>query len=214
VKREPTSTQGKPALDEETFQQLLAAANVLQQQNDSVLVKEPRADYVQTLSAGAIAENVGPIQVVPLTPETVANLVVPLEPQPKPAHLARLAHRYRTLGRRSFLTDELFWKAATVAAVAAVSALLLGATIYHFSPLPSGLAPSSEVVQQQVPFRRTKRIVTVPAQSGAVGTKTVVIEQPAATKTYGNEADVVAKDTVVRYGTYPAAPHLQAREKP
>jgi hypothetical protein len=56
--------------------------------------------------------------------------------------------------------------------------------------------------------------VTVPAQSGAVGAKTVVIEQPAATKTYGNEADVIAKDTVVRYDTYPAAPRLQGREKP
>jgi hypothetical protein len=247
VKRESTSTLDKPVLDEETFQQLLAAANILQQHNDGLRVKEPKADYAQTLSDGAIAENVRPIHVVPLTPETVAHPVAPREPQPKPAHLARLAYRYRTVGKRSSLTDELFWKAATVVAVAAVSALLLGATINRLSPLPGRLALPSEVVQQQVPFRRTKRIVTAPAQSGAVGTKTVVMEPPMTPKTgsrrtavadqppgsratpaspqkttvnptrpystYGSEADIVAEDTVVRYGTRSAAPRLQARKK-
>jgi hypothetical protein len=246
VKRESTSTLDKPVLDEETFQQLLTAANILQQHYDRLRVKEPKADCVQTLADRAIAENVGPIHVVP--PETVAPPVVSLERQPKAAHLARVAYRYRTLGKRLSLTDELFWKAATVVAVAAVSALLSGMTIYRLSPLPSGLAVSSEVVQQQVPFQRTKRIVTVPAQRGAVGTKTVVTEPPTTLRTgsrrtvvadqpprswaipasaqkttvnpnrphstHESEADVVAKDTVVRYSTSPAAPHLQARKQP
>ena len=66
-----------------------------------------------------------------------------------------------------------------------------------------------------------------------LGTKPVVMEQPMATKTgetpaatqttvnpnrphsiYESEADVVAKDTVVRYGTGSAVPHRQAENNP
>ncbi len=123
MKRQSLTTQGKPVLDEGTFHQLLAAAFTLQQHSDRLLVKEPKADCAQILSDGAIAENVRSIHVVPLSPETVAHPVPPLEPHPTPTHLARLPYRYRILGRRSSLRDDLFWKAAIVVAVAAVSAL-------------------------------------------------------------------------------------------
>jgi len=206
VKQESTSTQNKPVLDEETFQQLLAAANMMQQHNERLLVKKPKADYTETLSAGAIAENVRPSHVVPLTPETLAHPVA--SPKPKVAHLARLAYRYRALGNRSSLTDKLVWKAATVVAVTSVSALLLGATIYRFSPLPAGLALSSEVVQQQVPFQRTKRVATLPASIQ----KPIV--RPIHLPTNGSEADIVAEDTLVRYDTHPTTPRLQAQKKP
>jgi hypothetical protein len=81
VKRKPTSTQGKPVLDQGAFHQLLAAAYMLQEHHDRLLEKEPKADCA-ALSAGAIAENVRPIQqVVPLTPGPVAAVpVLPLEP--------------------------------------------------------------------------------------------------------------------------------------
>ena len=79
MKRKPTSTQGKPVLDQEAFQQLLAAVYVLQEQHDRLLEKEPKVDCA-ALSNGAIAESVGAIQpVVPLTPERVAIPVLPLE---------------------------------------------------------------------------------------------------------------------------------------
>jgi hypothetical protein len=79
VKQKPTSTQGKPVLDEGAFQGLLAAVYILQEHHDRLLEKEPKADCA-ALSDGAIAENVRPIQqVVPLTPERVA-VRVPLEP--------------------------------------------------------------------------------------------------------------------------------------
>ena len=80
MKRKPTSSQGKPVLDEGAFQQLLAAVYILQEHHDRLLEKEPKADCA-ALSDGAIAENVRPIQqVVPLTPERVAVPVLPLEP--------------------------------------------------------------------------------------------------------------------------------------
>ena len=80
MKRKATSTQGKPVLDEAAFQQLLAAVYILQEQHDRLPEKELKADCA-TLSDGAIAENVRPIQqVVPQTPERVVVPVLPLEP--------------------------------------------------------------------------------------------------------------------------------------
>jgi hypothetical protein len=79
VTRKPTSSQGKPVLDEGALQQLLAAVYMLQEHHDRLLEKDPKADCA-ALSDGAIAENVPPIQqVVPLTPERVAVPVLPLE---------------------------------------------------------------------------------------------------------------------------------------
>src|SRR6266852_5032737 len=112
VKRQRPTTQDKPVLDQGTFHQLLAAAFTLQQQNDRLLVKERKADCAQIPPDAAIAERVRSIPVVPLTPETVTQPVPPLEPQPMPTHLARRAYRFIILGKRSFLTDDLFWKAA------------------------------------------------------------------------------------------------------
>jgi BON domain len=77
VKRKPTSTHGKPALDGVAFQQLLGAVYILQEHHNRLLNKEPKADC-DVLSDGAIAENVRPIQQgVPPTP--VAIPVLPAE---------------------------------------------------------------------------------------------------------------------------------------
>lgn len=96
-------------------------------------------------------------------------------------------------------SDELFWRAATGLAMAAVSALLLVASSDRLSPVPSQLVLPSDVVQQQVPFRRAPHIVTVPTQGGGVGIKTVVMERQA-TKTgpIGIERSVVADRPVAR----------------
>jgi putative methionine-R-sulfoxide reductase with GAF domain len=50
VKPTATTTREKPVLDRESFQQLLAAAYVLQEQNDRLPAKAPRPDYTQALS--------------------------------------------------------------------------------------------------------------------------------------------------------------------
>lgn len=148
----------------------------------------------------------------------------------------------RVLRKQFSQRNELFWKVATGVAMAAVSALLVGGTLHRLSPLPAGLALPSEVFQQPVPFRRAKRIVTVPARSSRVGTKTIVMETPltkseptgrtvvagkpptrsatptSAQKTIANsnrhsnheiEADIVAPNTLVRYGTRSASPRAQ-----
>jgi hypothetical protein len=112
--------------------------------------------------------------------------------------------------------------------MAAVSALLLVASSDQLSPLPSQLVLSSDVVQQQVPFRTATHVVTDLAQGSAVGAKMVMMEpeatstgtidrtvdadepgrssghqtfvNPARHSVYESEADMVAPDSVVRYG--------------
>jgi hypothetical protein len=90
VKWPVTSTQDEPILDEETFQQLLAASYTLQQHAGRLLaneagvneagVNQAGADCPRTLSVRAITERVGPIQALPETRETVAHPVSLIEP--------------------------------------------------------------------------------------------------------------------------------------
>jgi hypothetical protein len=50
LKQELTSPPRKPALDEESFQQLLSAAHIIQEHNDKLLSKEPKAGSAETLA--------------------------------------------------------------------------------------------------------------------------------------------------------------------
>jgi putative methionine-R-sulfoxide reductase with GAF domain len=50
LKQELTSPPHKPALDEESFQQLLSAAHIIQEHNDKLLAKEPKAGSAETLA--------------------------------------------------------------------------------------------------------------------------------------------------------------------
>jgi hypothetical protein len=103
-------------------------------------------------------------------------------------------------------SHKIFWRTATAVAMMAVLSLLLGASFHRLSPLPGGLALSSEGVQQQVPFRRTQSRVPSSAP------KTMV--EPLHRSTFSSEADLVAKDTVVRYSAHSVTPRVQARNKP
>lgn len=173
----------KPVLDEETFQQLLAAAHTLQEQKN-LLVAESASDYVQTLK-DHIVENSQPIKVLPSTPEAVSH--------PNPAELAQVTRRVEVpeadgsridkVGATAFraspkppqckrfpLRDELFWKIAIVAAVSAVLALALVASIHRFSPLPAGLSSTLEVAPPRAPFPSNKNIAAIPTQDCSVGT--------------------------------------------
>jgi hypothetical protein len=77
-------------------------------------------------------------------------------------------------------------------ATVAVLTLLLGASIDRLPPLPAGLVLPSEVVHQQLPFRGVKPIVNVPADRGAAGIKTSVIEPDAPASAGPNEQTFVA----------------------
>jgi GAF domain-containing protein len=57
VKHQPILTQDRPVLDEASFQQLLAAAFVLQQQHETVIPPEVQTNYSQTLAYIAETQN-------------------------------------------------------------------------------------------------------------------------------------------------------------
>jgi hypothetical protein len=194
------NTLDKPVLDQDSFQQLLAAAYTLQEKNRS-LVKETKADSSQTVS---------------LRPEPVQMAHSDLE-----ASAQRNGSMVPTSrDRRIPGSDEFFWRVATAVTMVSLFALLLVSSHDRLSPLPARL----EVIQQEVPLRR------VLPQSDEVGTKTITMEPQAtksgpnkqtldADKTgrsvpaaahqkivnptrhsiYESEADMVAPDTVVRY---------------
>jgi hypothetical protein len=198
VKYQPANPLDKPVLDREAFQQLLSAAYTLQAQNHPLPAKDPAPATVRPNVEPLALSNVSSLQ-PDLESAKVSDLAPEIRPaasfkppQPKPAKL-RLPVRHpvppvpsrsghKTLRKRISPHDGLFWRAATVAAMAAVSALLLAAWIDHPSPLPPGLALPSEVLQQQVPFRRAEPIVTSQPQSSKAGTKTFVMEPPTTTK--------------------------------
>jgi hypothetical protein len=265
VNHASTNTLDKPVLDQEMFQQLLAAAHTLQEQNDHRLVKGAKAGYPAVPSVGSVAQKVQ--WITPILPPP-AHLEAEPEPPLKlrfprvqsdagvpdlapevgeattfkpplskssqfatPRHhwipMAPSASRDRMLRRRISQSNEVFWRVATVVAMAAVAALLLSAAVDRLSPLPAGLALPPEVVQQQVPFQEAQPIVTPVPQTGAVGTNNtatrtsptepdLIADQPAGkigapaswqktTSTrnrhsaYESEVDIVAPNTVVRY---------------
>ena len=198
VKRGPLSMVDKPVLDEITFHQLLSAAYTLQQHNRHSLVKRSQqqgaaACHARNLETASLKRlQSKPVQHVSLAQRAVPSATVPLRPGSivLQSHWLRLGDgtsSFRMALKRVYRSHELLWSVAIVVAGVGISALLL------------------------------------------VGTKPVVMGQPLATKTretpvatqttvnpsrthsiFESEADVVAKDTVVRYGTH-SAPTSRSR---
>ena len=192
------NTVSKPILDQDTLQQLLAAAYTLQEQN-RYPVKETKADYARTVSL--------PVESIPMSRPDV-ELLLPLNDSAVPS--AR--------DRRTLRSDEFFWKIATGVAMAALFILLLVTSLGRLSPLPAG----KKLVQQEVQSHNV-----LPQSSGAAAktimnqpettriNNSVVADKPGRStaapshKTivnssrhsiYESEADMVAPDTVMRYG--------------
>jgi hypothetical protein len=110
--------------------------------------------------------------------------------------------------KRVFQSYELlFWRVATVVAVAAVVPLLLvGTKTVVMEPLAAAKTGTTArtVVAEQPPRDRAT----------AYSAQKKPIVNPNRAPSYESEADVVAKDTVVRYGPCSAAPHRQPGNKP
>jgi hypothetical protein len=195
MKRELPSTLDKPVLDEETFHQLLSAAYTLQEHNPLRFVKDPK-EQGATYQAGKHLETVAFKR-----PQSKPAQLLPLVQRAVPC--ATSSFRYRIALKRVSQSHELFWGAAMVVAAAALSALLL-------------------VGMKAVVMEPAEAAKTGPTERTVIGGKPRGIRETPASRqrttvnpngphsTYESEADVVAKDTVVRYGKRSAAPHLQA----
>ncbi len=222
VKCAPANAFNKPVLDPETFQQLLAAAYTLQTE-----INRERVKQAESVSASRTLE-----------PTALPPVMFPM-PQADGERLASLNHsvvtgaargsRRKIMRARTSRSDELFWRVARVAAMAAVSALVLVASVGRLSPLPAAL----EGLQQELPFRRgvvTKVLIIAPqtikigpaslASDADAPPETVfargqkMIKTLSARSSYDSEGEVVAQDTVVRYGKRAAVPRMQVHPRP
>ena len=122
---------------------------------------------------------------------------------------------------RTSRSDEFFWRIATGVAMAALFILLLVISLDRLSPLPAG----QKLVEQEVPFHKVlpqssgvaaKTIMNQPETTrinnsdvrvvaGKPGRSTdglphKTIVNSTRHPTYESEADMVAPDTVIRYG--------------
>jgi len=188
----------KPVWDRDEFQQLLAAAYALQEQN-RLPVKETRADSSQTVS-------------LPLEPVQMAHS--DLEPS---AHLNDSVIP-TSRDRRISRSDEFFWRVATALGMASLFALLLVSSHDRLSSSPARL----EVIREEVPLLRVPQSdevgtkTTMEPQAMKIGpnertfdadkpgrsvppTAHKKIVNPTRHSIYESEAEMVAPDTVVRY---------------
>lgn len=164
--------------------------------------------------AGAI----DPIELItaPPTPK-----IEPLRPEPR--------QEVRSFRRKVFASDRVFWKTAAWAAMVALSALVLGATVHRFSPIPARFANTTQPADVK-PVQNAPVADPVVVKPTATLKRTAVHEarensplsrprqtaspKPQLQKRHGSSADsIVAEDTVVRYGAKPPAPKVQAQIK-
>lgn len=191
-----SNTRNKPYLDEETFQRILAAAYALQ--------KSERCKQARNIDDQVPEEFLLETRQPDVRPTN--KLLSDIGPT-KHIHAA----------------DDLFWNVAAVAAVAAILSLSFLAAVHRSSPLPSEISRSLESVPQSAPFQRTNLVVKSAATSAIQSMKDgngpdraerslrAVAHKPSIPKNNGNpptrhharskEDDIVAKDTVVYYGT-------------
>jgi hypothetical protein len=196
------NTLGRPVLDRDEFQQLLAAANTLQEQSHFP-VEETRAESSRAVS-------------VRLKSLPIANSDVDILPSRNDSIVPNPHGRL-------IRSDEFFWKIATAVAMAAVIALLLVTSLDRLSPLPAGLelvhqeAPSHKIppqispasaktskMQPQITTTENSAVVNKPGKSAAAAAHKRIMNR-ARHSIYESEAGLVAPDTVMRYGRRAAA---------
>lgn len=236
-----TKAQDKPVLDPESFQRLLAAAFVLQEQNPDPRPPEPIGGaHPRTFAIEAIVQKRTPSLRQPsLHPDRLIPLVQ--------------------------FTRPMVWRTVEALAIAMVFCMMMGVSIRRVSPfrgdpsLPSVMAGRRTAQRSTLPQAKVlplsqQPVVTLnPRQSTDSGTADAIAEdlvirhqeraadlrdnpaaknltsspvqgqrlraenttlQPGVRFTFGIDTDMLAADTVVRYGTRFAAPRLEGQNKP
>ena len=144
VEHESLKTTAKPLLDQDAFQQLLAAAYTLQTQRDRL-----PTECIETTPR-------------PLESGEHGRLRVTISEQPLPKSGLSLHQTatlnaggsHRKLRTRIFRSNEFFWRTAMAVGAVAVAALLFGASVNSIAPLPAGITVPPEFAQQEIPFHR------------------------------------------------------------
>ena len=173
---------------------------IWQPESDDAVLRETLAASQQSDLAATPQPSLVGQQVMQLTmPASTSRAYVPLT------------------GRLRALKDEkLFWRTATAAGMAAVIVslgLVLGISLHRRSPLPEGLLPGVQPVQEIRPVKAVKRVpvaitsnaskaltpAPVPVRTSAPLPTSAPPVRQAAVRQPASASEFVAPDTVVRY---------------
>ena len=177
IELEEVSRSEAEAVSETRHQPLFETTPVILQEDVSVVKTEPTSDWPiwHPLAEPEIATQNSPL------PKSVVKepvFAVPLPSRAKPVFNEQLpqvvplmqnavpvrpnTYRQKILQKQVLQNDEVFWKTATVLAMVAVAALLVGASVNRFSPLPANVMQRSIEAQQPVPFEKARIVPALP----------------------------------------------------
>lgn len=216
MNQESRESQAKPVLNAKDFQCLLAAAYLLQTHSErghdnAVLAQPTVAERTKAFAAGGIVQRRTPrlsakLQVTPSTAEIpVASQIV----EEKPAGRRMLLVGHRALPPiGAFVSRALSWRGIEALAVSAIFLALVGVSIHGLWGSRRPVALASEVSPPQDSARTPK-----PAAEALASTPQPV--PPFSRQAHdGEDADIVAEDTVVRYPTRAVDLSAQEARKP
>src|SRR6266571_3511616 len=234
IELEEVSRSEAEAVSETRHQPLFETTPVILQEDVSVVKTEPTSDWPiwHPLAEPEIATQNSPL------PKSVVKepvFAVPLTSRAKPVFNEQLpqvvplmqnavpvrpnTYRQKILQKQVLQNDEVFWKTATVLAMVAVAALLVGASVNRFSPLPANVMQRSIEAQQPVPFEKARIVPALPldAKIGAselpstrgsdvVGLHPALAVEPASPRIVP-ESDDRPNDRLVRVKPRSSEPH-------
>jgi hypothetical protein len=234
MKQNIETAQDKPVLSADGFQRLLAAAFILQTQNDPHLLMPRHGGYHRTVAVEAVVQKRTPSLRIE---EPQLQLAYPngvlvssvngsgdqssisasqelVEILPSIAHERTRARRaalgLATLGE-DFVTKlsgfhvaglislidarkVVRWRTVEALAIATVFGMLMGASMHRVSRARDRLSLPTEVAEPQTADRTATAAAEILALSGPP-----IVRLTSHQSTPGHEADMVAKDVVIRY---------------
>ena len=163
-----TKAKEKPVLDQESFQQLLAAAYLLQLHNDRLLSIRPiqpvGASPASSFAAGAIVQKRTP----------------------------SLMNRERHPHRMKVLSRPMLWRTVEAFAIAIVFCMMMGLSIHRLSAVPGHTSLASGMLEEQSGFQPTR------PSDKALASSQAVVAPNSSQSPIGGEADIVAENIVIR----------------
>jgi hypothetical protein len=197
VNQASDTAQPKPVLNQEGFQRLLAAAYLLQVHTDrQPSTHQLGANHASFFSDGAIVQKRTPsVMIRDRQPQPGQRGGIPgnqtaTEPSYPTSQVPfvgpTVPHIMKVSSRRL-----MSWRSVEPLAIAIVFCMMIGLSIHRLSAIPDRTSLASEVLDEQNVRLRPAEKVTASSQP--------VVDQNSRQSPRGGEADIVAKDIIIRH---------------